>query len=147
MSERDQRCLVFHGAVIFMAANLAGLPFAQAIAGGWGEEAVRAWRVAHTGLASAGLMLMVVGAVLRHVVLGQRAGDTLRRAFLAAGYGSLGLVLGAAAGVRGLEPVGPAVNLLVVASNTVLGLGAFLGTALLIRGAWAGYLAVRQEPA
>ena len=144
MSERDQRCLVFHGAVIFMAANLAGLPFAQAIAGGWGEEAERAWRVAHTGLASAGLMLMVVGAVLRHVVLGQGAADTLRRAFLAAGYGSLGLVLGAAAGVRGLEPVGPAVNLLVLVSNTVLGLGAFLGTALLIRGAWEGYLAVRH---
>ena len=39
----------------------------------------------------------------------------------------LGLVVGAAAGVRGLQPVGPAVNLLVVACTTVLGLGAFVG--------------------
>jgi hypothetical protein len=143
MSERDQRCLVFHGAIIFMAANLAGLPFAQAISEGWGEEAVRAWRVAHTGLASAGLMLLAVGAVLRHVLLGPGEGRLLRWAFLAAGYASLGLVVGAAAGVRGLQPVGPAANLLVVASNSVLGLGALVGTMFLIRGAWAGYRAVR----
>lgn len=143
MSERDQRCLVFHGAIILMTANLAGLPFALAITEGWGEDAVHAWRVAHTGLASAALLLLVGGAVLRHVVLGAGEGRMLRWSFLAAGYGSLGLVVGAAAGVRGLQPIGPAVNLLVVACNTVLGLGAFVGTMFLIRGAWAGYRAVR----
>jgi len=144
MTERDQRCLVFHGAILLMAGNLAGLPFAWAISDRWGEEAVRAWRVAHTGLTSAGLMLLVVGAVLAHVLLGARDGRVLRWAFLAAGYATLGLVVGAATGVRGLQPVGPAANLVVVASNTVLGLGALVGGALLIRGAWAGYSAVRD---
>ena len=144
MSERDQRLLVLNGAIIFMAGNLVGIPFAQAISEGWGEEAVRAWRVAHTGLASAGLMLLAVGAVLRHVLLGPGEGRILRWAFLAAGYASLGLVIGAAAGVRGLQPMGPAANLVVVASNTVLGIGTLVGTAFLIRGAWAGYYAVRR---
>ena len=144
MSERDQRFLVFHGAILLMAGNLAGLPFAQAIADGWGEEAVRGWRVAHTGLVSAGLLLVAVGTALRHVVLGASAGRMLRWALLVAGYASLGLVVGAAAAVRGLQPMGPPVNLVVLASNAALGLGAFIGTALLIRGAWAGYSAVRR---
>jgi hypothetical protein len=142
MSERDQRCLVFHGAIILMAGNLAGLPFMQAITDGSAEEAVRAWRVAHTGLAAAGVMLLAIGAALRHVELAPGAGRLLVWAILAAGYASLGLVIGAAAGVRGLQPLGPAANLLVFASNAVLGLGALVGTALLIRGAWTGYRAV-----
>jgi len=144
MTERDQRCLVFHGAVLLMAGNLAGLPFAWAISDRWGEEAVRAWRVAHTGLASSGLLLLVVGVALPHVLLGAGEGRALRRALLVAGYATLGLVVGAAAGVRGLEPVGPLANLVVLGSNAALGLGALVGTALLIRGAWAGYSAVRQ---
>src|SRR5262245_43294478 len=144
MTERDQRCLVFHGAILLMAGNLAGLPFALAITDGWGEEAVRAWRVAHTGLASSGLLLVVVGVALPHVLLGAREGRVLRWAFLAAGYATLGLVVGAAAGVRGLQPAGPLTNLVVLASNTVLGLGALVGAALLIRGAWAGYATVRE---
>ena len=142
MTERDQRILVFHGAIILMSANLVGIPMANAITSGAGEDAIRAWRVAHTGLASGALLMLAVAAVLRHVVLGPTAGRWLLWCFVVAGYAALvGLGGGAAAGVRGLEPTGPAMNLVAFAGNTVLASASLLGTALLIRGAWAAVAA------
>jgi hypothetical protein len=142
MTERDQRLLVFHGAIILMAGNLVGIPMANAITSGAGEDVIRAWRVAHTGLASGGVLMLAVAAVLRHVVLGPTAGRWLLWSFVVVGYAALvGLGLGAAGGVRGLEPTGSAMNLVAFAGNTVLGGASLLGTALLIRGAWAAVAA------
>jgi hypothetical protein len=52
-------------------------------------------------------------------------------------------VVAAAAGVRGLNPWVRLASLVVLASNAVLGLCALVGTAFLIRGAWAGCSAAR----
>ena len=47
MTERDQVRLLFHGSIVLLVGLLSGVPMGQAITGGWGEEVVRAWRVAH----------------------------------------------------------------------------------------------------
>ncbi len=108
----------------------------KAITGAWGEEAVRAWRVAHVGLAAGGLMLIALAPAAGLLALGPRGARWLVAGVLTAAYGAVvALPLGAIAGVRGLEPRGPALNVVVWLGNTVLALGSLIATALMILGA------------
>ena len=50
---------------------------------------------------------------------------------------TLGLVVAATAGVRGLRATGPALNWVVFAAYMVGSLGVLLGVVLMIRGAYA----------
>lgn len=50
---------------------------------------------------------------------------------------TLGLVVAATAGVRGLRATGPALNWVVFAAYMVGSVGALVGVALVIRGAYA----------
>src|SRR6185369_1853255 len=99
---------------------LAGIPMSQASTSGAGEDAIRAWRVAHVGVVAGGLMLIAFAPALRLVKLGPTPARLLILSLLAAGYGSLGLMLGAAAGARGLQPGHSVVNTIVFLTNNVL---------------------------
>ena len=136
MTERDQVRLLFHGSIVLLVGLLSGVPMGQAITGGWGEEVVRAWRVAHVGLAAGGLMLIALAPAAGLLTLGPRGARWFVAAVLAAAYGAVvALPLGAIAGVRGLEPRGPALNIVVWLGNTVLALGSLFGTMLVMLGA------------
>jgi hypothetical protein len=133
-----QAQVLFHGSIILLIGMLLGLPYASAITDGWGDEAVRAWRVAHVGESAAGLLLLIVGAVLGQLVLEDRTHRVLVWSILASGYGfTLGLPLAAVAGARGLEPTGPAMNWIVFVAYAVAAAGGFLAVALMIRGFYA----------
>ena len=107
MTERDQVRLLFHGSIVLLVGLLSGVPMGQAITGGWGEEVVRAWRVAHVGLAAGGLMLIALAPAAGLLTLGPRGARWFVAAVLAAAYGAVvALPLGAITGVRGLEPHG-----------------------------------------
>jgi hypothetical protein len=139
MRDVDGQRLLFHGAVVLLVGLLTGLPFGMAIADGWGEESVRAWRVAHTGLVGGGVVLIAIAGALRHVRLGPSAAAWLVWSLVVTVYAAvIALGLGPILGVRGLEPTPPSANLLVFAANIVLAVGAFIATVLLVGGARAG---------
>ncbi len=138
MSEPLQMQIVLHGAVVLFVGLLCGIPFGAAVGNASGDDAARAWRVAHSGGVTVGLMLIAVGAVLHRLLLGDRAISVLVWSLVVSGYSfTFGMVLAATAGVRGLRATGPVLNWLVFAAYMVGSLGAVLGVALVIRGAYA----------
>jgi hypothetical protein len=139
MSARDQRRLVFHGGIILLVGSLCGFPEMVAIRSGTPEPLLHAWRVAHQALIGGGIMLIAVGAALDHVTLSYRAGAWLIWALVAVAYGAVvALGLPAVAGVRGLEPTGPPLNLVAFLGNLAVGAGTLVALPLLVWGARAG---------
>jgi hypothetical protein len=130
--------VLFHGAVILFIGMLLGIPYAAAIVDKWGDEAERAWRVAHVGESAAGVTLLLVGAVIGHLTLTERTLRLLVWSIVASGYGfTVGLPLAAVAGVRGLEPAGPLMNWTVFTAYLIGGGGGFVAAALMIGGFYA----------
>src|SRR5262245_14140678 len=99
--------LLFHGAVVLILGLLCGIPFGAAAARAL-EGAARAWRVAHSGGATLGVMLVAIGATLSRLRLDDLALSTLTWSLVVSGYAfMLGMVLAAVAGTRGLRAEGP----------------------------------------
>ena len=131
-----QRQLLLHGSIVLIVGLLSGAGFAEAITGAQGEHAERAWRVAHTGLTLGGALFIAVAMALPMLVLSERVVSILTWSLVASGYGfAVALPLGAAIGMRGLEPVGPASNLVVFIGNTIGSLGSLIGILLFAWGA------------
>lgn len=138
VSERNQILLVLHGAIVLFVALLFGFPFGAALGAGWGDDSIRAWRVAHSGVAAVGLTLIAIGAALRQLVLGQHGASCLVWSLVTSAYAfTLALLLRGIAGVRGFQPTGPPLNLVVFACNMVGVSGSLVGVALTVRGAFA----------
>jgi hypothetical protein len=138
VSERNQIRLVLHGAIVLFVALLFGFPFGAALGAGWGDESVRAWRVAHSGVAAVGLTLIAIGAARPQLVLGQHGASWLVWSLAASAYAfTLALLLRGIAGVRGFQPTGSPLNLVVFACNVVGVLGSLIGMMLTVRGAFA----------
>lgn len=115
---RTQRHILLHGLIVFLAGLLCGVPFGRAVTHGWGDEAVRAWRLAHFSLVVGGVWLMAVAASSSLLVLSHRGMALLRYSAVTAGYGfTVALVVSAIAGVRGLEPAGPLPNIVAFCAN------------------------------
>lgn len=130
--------MLFHGAIVVFMGLLFGLPFGVALTAGWGEESMRAWRVAHAGMVAVGLLLIAIGAALRHLVLGQRQTSWLVWSLVASAYGfTLAVLLRGVAGVKGFQPTGPILNWIAFLSNMVGIVGSLMGVALTIHGASA----------
>lgn len=126
--------IVLHGAIVVLIGLLYGIPFGMAV----GEEAVRSWRVAHSGVVTAGLMLIAIGAVLPHLRIATRMASLLVWSLVTSAYSfTVGVLVSAMAGVGGLAPSGSAINGFVFVAYTVGSVGALLGVALTICGAFA----------
>jgi hypothetical protein len=126
------RLLLQNGALLLGAGVLCGIPFYLAIVLGWGQERIRAWRVAHATLLADGLLLLVVGILLPDL----QAGTAWRAAIAWSLVGSAwGFVLalggGAAAGRRGLVPWPPGWNWVFFAGHAIGALGSAIGVSLL----------------
>src|SRR5215468_10163953 len=136
MSPRAQLQLLFHGAVIVFASMLSGIPLAVAIAGDRGAQEVHAWSVTHTSLVSTGILLIAIAAAARHLVLTDSAARLFARTLLFSVFAlSIGLVVTALSGQRGLTPQAPLLNTLLYAVNVVGVLGALCAGVLLVWGA------------
>jgi len=101
MTEKDQRTLVAHGALVFLLGLAAGFPFAFEILGRfelwpvpWTIEFdmpgdLRGWRMAHLEGILNGLLLISVAAVGSHLRLGARGAAWVTRGLLVCAWGNI----------------------------------------------------------
>jgi hypothetical protein len=133
---RAQLQMLLHGLIVVLVGLLCGVPYGQAITHNGGEEAVRGWRVAHFSLVVSGMWLMVVAAVSNLLVLSRRGIKVLVYSLVSSGYGFMvALVVGASAGVRGLEAKGPMINILAFGANVIAAVGSLVWVVVMIVGA------------
>lgn len=137
MECRRGQSFAFHGAILLFAGLVCGVPFAIAAGNAWGDEAVRAWRVAHTGAVTIGVALIAIGGIAHRLALGEGAGRVLVTSLLGAGYTfGPGIFIAAMAGIRGLGPTGPAVNVVVFLAYISGTIATFVASWLIISGAY-----------
>ena len=133
---RAQRQVLLHGFVVILVGLLCGVPYGRAITHGWGEEAVRGWRIAHFSLVVGGMWLMVVAATVHLLALGRRGIATLVYSVVTSGYAfTIALVVGASGGVRGLDATGPTLNVIAFVCNLIASAASLVWVAVSIFGA------------
>jgi hypothetical protein len=127
--------MVFHGAIVVVLGLLLGFPFAMALLSD-PQGDVRAWRMAHLEGILNGLLVIAVAGVGRHLNLTAAAPRVLAWSLIGMAYGNVvASALGAASGVRGLEPAGPAVNLIVYVLFVLAIVAVFVAMGLVVYGA------------
>ena len=135
MDDRSCLNLIRHGAAVFLAGLLAGVPYALVITGAMAGED-RAWRMAHAEGIQNGLLLLAVAGIGGKLALDARKSRLASLGLIAAAWGNvIASVIGAATGNRGLEATGPAANLLVYGLFLVAIVGVFTGVGLVVAGA------------
>jgi hypothetical protein len=114
MSRQAAATLTFNGLVVLLLGLIAGAPYGAALVGEWGEEAARAWKLAHTEGVLNGIMVLALAGCAPWMALGRAAQRVVGWGAVLAAYGNVvGATLGALTGQRGLAPQGPAANWLV----------------------------------
>jgi len=133
--KRAQLQILLHGLIVLLVGLLCGIPYGRAITHDWGEEGVRAWRVAHFGLVVGGIWLMVVAGVCHLLVLTKRSIALLVYSVVTSAYGfTVALVVAAVGGVRGLELAGPTLNVIAFLANAVAALASLVWVAVMLLG-------------
>lgn len=140
MQYRYQLQLLLHGTIMTFIGLLAGLPLMLAIDFGWGDGSVHSWAVAHTSVTLTGVAFIAISAAFDHLVHGALEAAILVRALLVCAYTfTVGLAIVGIAGVRGLAPVGPALNLVAFGLFVVGALAVVFGVGVMIMGAYRAW--------
>lgn len=134
--------LILHGAIIALIGTLCGIPFGRAIVGRKDEAVIRGWRVAHTGILSTGIGIVVIGLAIPYLKGGSPSlVSAMEWATIISGYAfAIGLTLGPIVGQRGLRPRGPLANLLVYTGNAIGSLGWLVGSVIFV---WLALMAAQ----
>lgn len=133
---RAQRHILLHGLIVLLVGLLSGVPYGRAITHGWGDEAIRGWRVAHFSLVVGGIWLMVVAAVSHLLVLSPRGIAVLVYSVVTSGYAfTVAVIVGASGGVRGLEAAGPMLNVVAFGGNMLASVASLVWVIVSIVGA------------
>lgn len=143
MTSRGAAGLSLHGLLVLFLGLLCGIPFGTAIVSGWGEGAVRAWKLAHLEGLQNGILLIALAGASRWMILTARQQAIVRWGAILAAWGNvIGAVIGAVSGYRGLAPEGPLANWLVF----VAFMFGMWGVLLAVPIAAAGVLAWHRDP-
>ena len=138
MTGRRQLHVILHGAIVLLVGLLCGLLFGFVATRAAGEDAARAWRVAHSGTAAIGVMLIAIGAILPRLRLADRAGSLLVWSLIVSAYVfTSGVIVAAFTGARGLKAGASPLDAVVFLAYVIGALGGLLGVALTIAGAAA----------
>lgn len=133
--------LILHGAIIALIGTLCGIPFGRAIVGRKDEAVVRGWRVAHTGILSTGVAIVVMGLALPHLKGSPSLVNAMVWATIVSGYAfAIGLTLGPIVGQRGLRPGAPLANMLVYTGNAIGSLGWLVASLIFV---WLALMAAQ----
>ena len=127
--------LLFHGAIVMLVGLLSGIPYGSAINQNKDESVIRAWRVAHSGLAMGGTTMIAIAAVIDRLDINAIALSILVWSSVISGYGfCIALPYGAWVGHRGLA-VGKTIESNIVYVGNVVGAwGSLVSTIALIFG-------------
>lgn len=137
MSRQAAAMLTFNGLVVLFLGLIAGLPYGAALVGNWGEEAARAWKLAHAEGVLNGIMVLALAGVAPWLALGRGAERVVVWGAVLAAYGNVvGATLGALTGQRGLAPQGPAANWVVFVAFMFGMWGVLVAVPVAARGAW-----------
>jgi len=143
MTSRGAAQLALHGLAVLFLGLLGGAPYGAAIVGGWGDEPVRAWKLAHMEGVQNGILLLALAGAGRWMVLTARQEAlAVWGATLAAWGNVIGATLGALTGARGLAPEGPLANWLVF----VAFMFGMWGVLIAVPVAALGVVAWRRDP-
>jgi len=113
VSDDLSRRVIFHGAIVVLLGLAAGFPFAFVILGSMSGD-VRAWRMAHLEGVLNGLVMFAIAGIASKLTLSRGQGTLLGWCLIVPGYGYVvARILGASAGVRGLEAGGSVMNTIV----------------------------------
>lgn len=137
MTRRTAALLALHGLVMLFLGCVAGAPYGAAIVNGLGAEAERAWKLAHMEGVQNGILLLALAGGSTWMKLGRAGENTVLWAAVLAGYGNtLGAMIGAATGYRGLAPEGPAANWVVFGAFMFGMWGVLIAVPVAAVGAW-----------
>lgn len=141
MIDRLQLHVILHGAIVLLIGLSCGIPFGS-VASRAGDEAARAWRVAHAGGAMLGVMLVAVAAVLPRLRLTDVLVSLLAWSLIVGAYAfTVGVVLAAVTGARGLTAGDSATDVVVHIAYVVGTLATLVAVGLTIAGAGAALAA------
>jgi hypothetical protein len=137
MTQRGAATLVINGLVVLFLGLLAGAPYGAAIVEGWGAEAERAWKLAHMEGVQNGILVLALAGAAAWMSLGRAAERVVVWGAVLAAYGNtLGAVLGAVVGQRGLAPQGPPSNWLVFIAFMFGMWGVLIAVPVAAKGVW-----------
>ena len=126
--------LLFNGSLVILAGLLLGFPLRYAIVKRKGET-VNAWRVAHSVLIIDGLMMLIIGLIIPHLILDELAVWVLTWALVISGYGFVvAFTIGARKGIRGLTPKPYGLNTILFVTHIIVALGSLVGISITIYG-------------
>ncbi|MDJ0595245.1 MAG: hypothetical protein QNJ72_35575 [Pleurocapsa sp. MO_226.B13] len=127
--------LLFHGAIVLLVGLLSGIPYGSAINKRKSEEVIRAWRVAHSGLAMGGTTMIAFSAAINQLDINAIALLILVWSSVISGYGfCIALPYGAWMGHRGLAVGKSFKSNVVYLGNMVGAFGSLISTLALIFG-------------
>ena len=131
--------LLLNGSIVILVGLLTGLPLKTAIVKQ--RENLNAWRVAHSVLLMDGLLMVMAGITVPHLLLDGYAVWVLVGSLVAAGYGFVAaFTLGPLKGVRGLTVKPYGLNTLLYGAHTIGAVGSLLGVMIMIYGSLRTFL-------
>jgi hypothetical protein len=137
MSRQAAARLVLNGLVVLFIGLVAGAPYGAALVEGWGAEAERAWKLAHMEGVQNGIMILALAGASAWLSLGAVGERVVVWGAVLAAYGNtLGALLGALVGQRGLAPQGPLTNWLVFIGFMFGMWGVLIAVPVAAKGAW-----------
>ena len=137
MSRRTAAMITFNGLVVLFLGLLAGLPYGMALVNGWGDDAARAWKLAHMEGVLNGILALALVGCAPWLALGRTAERVVAWGVVLAAYGNvLGAAIGALSGQRGLAPQGPAANWIVFLCFMFGMWGVLIAVPVAASGAW-----------
>lgn len=127
--------LLLNGSLILLVGILSGLPYWLTIIRRKEQEAIRAWRVAHSFLIMDGIMMLMVGLIIPALPLDELTVWVMVWAFIISGYGFvLAFTIGAWKGYRGLTPKPYGLNTILFGWHIIGTLGSLIGVVIVIYG-------------
>jgi hypothetical protein len=138
--ETPARYLLFHGSIVLLIGLLCGIPYGRAITSKQGDEAVRAWKLAHSSLSLGGATMIAMAAILSSLQVTEIVQWLLAIAWITTGYSfCFALTLEPFVGDRGLSWTGEWSNKVVFIGNIIGALSSLVGSMMLV---YASYVSL-----
>ena len=127
--------LIFNGAVVLLAGLLSGFPLWYAIIRKMNPEKIHAWRVSHSVLITDGLMILIIGIIIPHLIFSDMAAWILVWSLIISGYSFVVThIIGAWRGYRGLAAKPYGLNTILFGAHIIGAFGSLIGIAIVLYG-------------